>query len=144
MPYTSGMIETTLPLPPEVWQATPPEAQALISALHERVCDLEARLGQDASNSSRPPSADPPQAPAKVKRQAPPSGRKRGGQPGHPGHFRTLRPPEQVDQVVVVASEVCRHCGQPFPTTTPRRQVRVWRHQVVELLTLTSSVDSTI
>jgi transposase len=49
---------------------------------------------------------------------------------------RALLPVEQVDEVVVVAPEVCRHCGQPFPETTARRRSRVWRHQVVELLPL--------
>ena len=122
------------PLPPEIWGATPAAAQTLIVALQQRICELEARLGQDSSNSSRPPSSDPPRPPARPK--APPSGRKRGGQPGHRGAYRALLPVEQVDEVVVVASEVCRHCGQPFPETTARRRSRVWRHQVVELLPL--------
>src|SRR5438067_4965110 len=50
-------------------------------ALHERIRELEARLGQTSANSARPPSSDPPQAPARPK--APPTGRKHGGQPGH-------------------------------------------------------------
>jgi hypothetical protein len=61
------------PLPPEIWAATPPAAQALMVALQARVRDLEARLGQTSANSSRPPSSDPPQAPLRPK--APPSGR---------------------------------------------------------------------
>jgi transposase len=103
-------------------------------ALHARVQELEARLGQNSSNSSRPPSSDPPQAPARPK--APPSGRKRGGQPGHRGAYRALLPVEQVDEVVVVVPEVCRHCGQPLRKTTACHRARVWRHQVVELLPL--------
>src|SRR5215208_1966061 len=125
---------TELPLPPEIWAATPVAAQGLIVALQERIRELEARLGQNSSNSSRPPSSDPPQAPARSK--APPSGRKRGGQPGHRGTWRALLSVEQVDAVVVVAPEVCRHCGQPFPASAGRRRSRVWRHQVVELLPL--------
>src|SRR5262249_3064436 len=35
-----------------------------IAALEQRVRDLEARLGQNATNSSLPPSANPPQAPS--------------------------------------------------------------------------------
>src|SRR5215217_4592067 len=125
---------TALPLPPEIWAATPAAAQALIVALQERIRDLEARLGQTSANSSRPPSSDPPQAPARPK--APPSGRKRGGQPGHRGACRALLPVEQVDEVVVVVPERCRHCGQAFPDTPARRGAGVWRHQVVELLPL--------
>src|SRR3954465_2916042 len=97
---------TELPLPTDIWAATPCAAQALIVALQERIRELEARLGQDSSNSSRPPSSDPPQAPARPK--APPSGRQRGGQPGHPGVFRRLLPIEQVDEVVAVVPEACR------------------------------------
>src|SRR5918912_1545952 len=125
---------TELPLPPETWAATPGAAQALILALQEQVRELEARLGQNSSNSSRPPSSDPPQAPARPK--APPSGRKRGGQPGHRGAFRALLPVEQVDEIVAVMPERCRHCAQPFPETVASRRGRVWRHQVVELLPL--------
>src|SRR5437867_4716038 len=50
------------------------------AALQERIRELEAQLGQNSSNSSRPPSADPPQAPVRPK--AARSSRKRGGQPG--------------------------------------------------------------
>src|SRR5205814_1478433 len=67
---------------------------------------------------------------------APPSGRKRGGQPGHRGAFRALLPVEQVDDVVVVVPAACRHCEQPFAEAAGRRRGRVWRHQVVELLPL--------
>ncbi len=122
------------PLPPDIWAATPGAAQALIVALQARIHELEGQLGQNSSNSSRPPSTDPPQAPPRPK--APPTGRKRGGQPGHRGTCRALLPVEQVDEVVVVVPEVCRHCGQPFPETARRRRGRVWRHQVVELLPL--------
>jgi transposase len=122
------------PLPPDIWAATPSAAQALILTLQERIRELEARLGQTSVNSSRPPSSDPPQAPARPK--APPSSRKRGGQPGHRGAFRALLPVEQVDEVVAVVPECCRHCGQPFPEAAARHRGRVWRHQVVELLPL--------
>jgi transposase len=103
------------------------------AVLHERVLELEARLGQNSSNSSRPPSSDPPQA--RGKRRPPPSGRKRGGQPGHRGAYRALLPVEQVAEIVAVVPERCRHCQQPFPQPAGH-QARVWRHQVVELLPL--------
>src|SRR5215218_5004394 len=128
------MEPTELPLPPEIWAATPAAAQSLIVALQVRVRNLEARLGQTSANSSRPPSSDPPQAPSRPK--APPSGRKRGGQPGHRGACRALLPVEQVDEIVVVVPEQCQQCQQPFPGTKAPRRSRVWRHQVVELLPL--------
>src|SRR4051812_24615438 len=67
---------TDLPLPPEIWAATPAAAQALIVALQARVRELEARVGQNSSNASRPPSSDPPHVPPK--RQAVSSGRQQG------------------------------------------------------------------
>jgi transposase len=146
------MIETPLPPAPEIWVTLPALDPARLleqvatlrlentalraenAALQERIRELEARLGQNSANSSRPPSADPPQAPVRPK--APPSGRKRGGQPGHRGAYRALLPVDQVDEVVVVVPETCRHCGQPFAESAAPRRARVWRHQVVELLPL--------
>ena len=153
------MIETLLPLVPELQApVTAPDQAPLLeqvatlrqenaalcaenaalrienTALQMRIHDLEARLGQNSSNSARPPSSDPPQAPARPK--APPSGRNRGGQPGHRGAFRALLPVEQVDEFVAVVPAQCRHCQQPFPEVSGRRRGRVWRHQVVELLPL--------
>src|SRR5438045_6330576 len=120
------MSVTMLPLAPEPSATTPaPDPAPLLeqlatlrlenatlraenAVLQARVRELEARLGQNSSNSSRPPSSDPPQAPVRPK--APPSGRKRGGQPGHRGAFRALLPVEQVDEVVAVVPERCRQC----------------------------------
>jgi transposase len=149
--YNGGMIETVLPPVPERRPPLPTPAHALLeqvatlrrenaalraenAILHERIRELEARLGQNSSNSSHPPSSDPPQAPTRP--QAPPSGRKRGGQPGHPGVYRALLPIEQVNEVREIGPEICRHCRQPFPDTVARGHGRVWRHQVVELLPL--------
>src|SRR5712692_8149159 len=146
------MIETLLPQAPDVGapvsasDSGPLLAQlatlrlenaalrAQNAALQARIRELEARLGQNSANSSRPPSSDPPHIPPK--RRPRPSGRKRGGQPGHRGSFRALLPVEQVDEIVAVVPERCRHCQQPFPEPAGRRGGRVWRHQVVELLPL--------
>ena len=76
--------------------------------LQARVRELEARLGQNSTNSSRPPSSDPPARPPRP--LAPPTGRRRGGQPGHPPHQRALVPPEQVDTVVPHRPTHCRGC----------------------------------
>ncbi len=62
------------------------ELQRRVAELEDLVRDLQARLGLNATNSSLPPSANPPQAPKPVVKT--PTGRKPGGQPGHPPHLR--------------------------------------------------------
>jgi transposase len=114
------------------------EANALLAVLwaelvrlRERVAELEARLGQNSSNSSRPPSSDPPSAPAPAR--GGPSGRKRGGQPGHVAHQRILVPPERVDRVVEHWPAVCRHCQAALPADPDLVVADAAVHQVTEL-----------
>ena len=88
-----------------------------VAALSGRVRDLEARLGQNSSNSSRPPSSDPPQTkPAKRAPPLPPSGRRRGGQLGHQAHQRTPLPSERVDGLVDHWPARCAGCGVALAT----------------------------
>jgi transposase len=61
-----------------------------IEQLEADVADLRRQLGQNSRNSSRPPSSDSPftkPAPKSLRRR---SGRKPGGQPGHPGSTLAL------------------------------------------------------
>ncbi|HEY7059964.1 MAG TPA: IS66 family transposase [Chloroflexota bacterium] len=98
-----------------------------LAGLQTRVQELEARVGQNSSNSSRPPSTDPPSAPKRA--PAPPPGRRRGAQPGHPPHQRAVVPLEQVDQVVEPWPSHCRGCQAPLP---PAAVGEPGRHQVTE------------
>jgi transposase len=140
-------METPLALQREVWERTPPEAQASIRALEARVEALETmvqalqehnralqeQLSQTSRNSSRPPSSDPPQH---ARPRRPRSKRRRGGQPGHPGHTRTLIPVEEVDEVVVLKPAQCTHCHAPLGGDDPTP----WRHQVIEIPPIKSVV----
>ena len=126
-------METLPALSHEVWERTPPEAQAYIRALEARVATLEGmmeavqeQLTQTSRNSSRPPSSDPPHH---ERPRRPRSQRRRGGQPGHPGHTRTLIPVEEVDEVVVLKPEQCTQCQAPLLGDDPTP----WRHQVIEI-----------
>ncbi len=101
---------------------------ARVPVLEARIRELEARLGQDSSNSSRPPSSDPP---GTVRRKKKPTGRKRGAQKGHPGHHRRLLPPERVQESVPHWPEQCGHCGHSLLFASEARPVQ--HHQVVEL-----------
>jgi len=68
---------------------------------------LKAQLAKDSTNSSKPPSSDPPGV---ERPKAPPSGRKPGGQPGHKGHRRELIPVEEVDERHDLKPERCGGC----------------------------------
>lgn len=98
------------------------EAQlSVIAVLQEKIAELEARLNQNSSNSHRAPSSDGLSKKPALPRQ---KGKKRGGQPGHPG--KTLKMVEQADVVVEHAPEQCacgRQLGDVSKQTLERRQV---------------------
>lgn len=82
------------------------------AALRVRVAELEEKLRATSSNSSKPPSSDPPWADPKPKgRRGGKRKRRPGGQPGHEGTTRELLPPEQVDEVVPCAPPERCGCG---------------------------------
>jgi len=98
-----------------------------IAQLTERVTHLEARIAKDSHNSGKPPSSDGLAKPApKSLRQK--SGRRPGGQPGHPGN--TLGWAEAPDQVIEHRPARCASCGEPL---TPTAAVSVERRQVHDL-----------
>jgi transposase len=117
------------------------ELRAVVAALRVQVAELTARLGQDSSNSSRPPSSDSPftkPAPKSLRRT---SKRKPGGQPGHPGSTLALvaDPHERVRH----EPGACAGCGADLAAAPEvgleRRQVfdlppiavRVTEHQLI-------------
>src|SRR3954453_13654395 len=134
------------PIPATLWNTVPPEAQAAILALVEslkgriaelerRVGDLEARLKLNSTNSSKPPSSDP--IGFKRKPPTPPSGRKRGGQPGHQRARRRLVPPEEVRTITECRPTDCRRCGHALVGDDPAPLV----HQDAELPEIAPPVD---
>ncbi len=135
-----------LPIPDELWSKVPPDAQAAIAAvflamrqrideLEARVGDLESRLKLNSTNSSKPPSSDP--IGLKRKPPAPPSGKKRGGQPGHRKARRTLVPPEKVRETFECKPDACRRCGHELVGDDPDPRI----HQVAELPRIEPIVD---
>lgn len=135
------------PLPQDVWELIPAPAQAAVAALVEsltlqirvltdQVAQLKAENAQlrdqihelsGKSSGKQPPSRIIPE----VKRSPPqaPSGKKRGGQPGHPPHRRTLLPADRVRQTIPCRPPACRRCGARLAGDDPQPL----RHQVIEL-----------
>ena len=137
-----------LSIPPEDWERTPVSVQVVlialwhenqalkqqIAALQEQVAMLQAeverlreQVNKNSRNSSKPPSSDLRQGRKYAKREK--SGRQRGGQQGHAGKGRRLKPPEQLNRVVVSKPTSCRQCGTLLLGEDPSPR----RHQVSEL-----------
>jgi transposase len=110
------------------WQQTPPSVRAVLRALHQRLTKLEEQLQLNSDNSSQPPASDKPRHQREKKGRLP-SGKKRGGQPGHPGQSRLLEPPEAVSEFRVYRPESCRHCGETLSGNDPAP----YRWQVTDL-----------
>src|SRR3954451_24422700 len=128
-------------IPESLWNTVPPEAQAALrvafAALERRIAELEARLNLNSTNSSKPPSTDPPAVKLKRRPPAPPSGRKRGEQPGHNRHTRALVPPEQLRETFEVKPTQCQGCGAAPQGDDPDPL----RHQVAEIAPVRPDVD---
>ena len=99
--------------------------------LEARVLALEAQV-RDLHDKLKPPTPRvvTPQPPAPAKK---PTGKKPGGQPGHPPRMKTLVPSERVNHVVPYVPERCRKCDEPLPATRGAKDPEPKRHQVAEL-----------
>jgi transposase len=103
----------------------------VVSDLKDKLQQARERGQRNSSNSSIPPSTNPPDAPKRVPKK--PSGRKPGGQPGHRPHPRQRWPPERIGKVVPFVPKTCDHCQAPLPTpAAPNDPEPTW-HQVAEL-----------
>lgn len=127
-------MDAPAPLASDVLGALPPAVVVFlqwqaeeIRRLTARVAELEAKLGKNSTNSSKPPSTAHPHG--KPPRSKTKSRRQRGGQPGHPKHERALIPSAQCADVIPCVPTECRRCGRLLKGTDPEPS----RHQVWEL-----------
>lgn len=86
--------------------------QVQIEQLTTRVKELEDRLAQNSRNSSQPPSSDAPIRRTKSMRTR--SGKKPGGQKGHPG--KTLKAHPNPNHIQHHSPQSCHDCGQSLET----------------------------
>jgi transposase len=126
------MLPPASAITPEEWQQTPVRVQRWIrelsaenKQLRETVEQLQEIVKRNSQNSSQSPSQDRPEQ--KPTRETSGSPRKRGGQPGHPGHHRALV--DEVDAVIVYKPICCEQCGALLLGEDPAP----YRHQVTEL-----------
>lgn len=124
-----------MPFSAKEWDQTPPAVQEVVlallvrvEALEAEVADLREQLNRNSTNSSQPPSRDGPEVGSKGAGDSK-QDRSPGGQPGHPGHQRSLVPPEQLKESFDLKPGQCRQCGQPLAGTDPAPH----RHQVTEI-----------
>jgi transposase len=92
--------------------------QAELTALRARLAAVERRLGLDSRNSGKPPSSDGLKKPPRVRSLREGTGRKSGGQPGHPG--KTLERCATPDAVVDHYPPACTACGEALTAAMAR------------------------
>ena len=93
------------------------QLRAEVERLTKLVAELMEKLGQNSSNSSKPPSSDSPSDKPKMNRGNGKKKRKRGARKGHKGHHRVRLPESQVDKVVDHFPPECENCWKPLPET---------------------------
>ena len=105
------------------------ERDARLAALEAKVAELEAKV-HDLTKPPVPPRPAPdlPTGPAKK-----PTGKKPGGQPGHPPHLKTLVPAERVNEFVSFVPKMCAQCQTALPPEAGPDDPPPVRHQVAEL-----------
>jgi transposase len=113
-----------LEIPAEDWHQTPLSVRLVVRTLLQRLEALEARLHQDSSNSSRPPSTE---APLKKRRRRMQAADRRtpGAQPGPPGHPQVLLEPTAT---MALFPDACTCRQSIFADLRPYHT-----HQVIEL-----------
>jgi transposase len=107
------------------------------SKLAERIQKLEDQIAKNSSNSGKPPSSDGLKKKPKSLRHK--SGKKSGGQPGHPGS--TLKMVDNPDHIQIHRIERCQYCHANLErveasgyerrqvTEVPKPKVEVTEHQ---------------
>jgi len=86
------------------------QQQTVIAVLQARNAELERQLGLNSGNSGKPPSSDGlKKKPSRVRSLRERSGKKTGGQKGHPG--KTLSRVETPDDITDHFPETCSGCG---------------------------------
>jgi transposase len=108
------------------------EGDPRIAKLEAKIVELEGKL-RDLNDKLRPPQ--PPQGPPKLppgpEKKA--TGRKPGGQPGHPPHLKQFVPAERLKETIRFVPKHCEHCQANLSDEPGPDDPLPTRHQVAEL-----------
>jgi transposase len=121
--FIDGLLETI-----EELQRKLDEKQQEINELHDEVKRLQDQLHLDSHNSSKPPSTDQSRVRRRVVSLRNSTGRKPGGQKGHPG--TTLQAVPNPDHIVLHKVNVCSRCGKDL-SSVPVREIE--KRQVFDI-----------
>jgi transposase len=96
-----------------------------IVQLEARVATLEAKLAKNSTNSHQPPSSDGPGKLPRTQSERMSSGRKPGGQPGHPGKAlkRSATPDQRIRHRVARCSGCQVNLFEHLPDRVEERQI---------------------
>src|SRR3989304_3797536 len=108
--------------------ATQATLEQQVTGLTARVTELEALLNKDSHNSHQPPSSDGPAKRPRTRSLRERSGKKSGGQAGHPGVTRALV--DDPDVVIRHVPTVCAGCGAGLEAVP---EIGRERRQVIEI-----------
>jgi transposase len=111
------------------------DLRTMVEALQAEVADLKRQLGQNSRNSSKPPSSDSPFVKPAPKSLRGKSGKKPGGQLGHPGS--TLALVDDPNERLRHEPGPCTGCGADLADAP---EVGVERRQVFDLPPMTVRV----
>jgi transposase len=98
-----------------------------------RITELEGRLKENSSNSSKPPSSDGYTKP-EPKSQRKKSGKKPGGQHGHKGHGKSMA--DTVTETRDITPESCPCCGESLGNVRARKTHRQYVMEIPPIASL--------
>lgn len=87
------------------------ELRAEVAVLRSENALLKSQIGQNSTNSHKPPSSDGLTKQPAIPRK---TGGKTGGQEGHSGH--TLKMVSEIDAHIIYKPETCQKCGTSLAT----------------------------
>jgi len=102
--------------------ATIDQLRSDLKKAHERIDELERRLGLNSNNSSKPPSSDGLKKETRTSSLRSNSGKKSGGQENHKGH--TLKQVEKPDEIITHPLNTCPNCKAPLDDVTPKNIIK--------------------